>query len=249
MPSLVQVESFVLTTNTHGVELRAPMKEYTRTFGSEKGTGATGVILLLGHGAGFFDGFLKSKVTDIWNYGDGFATLVNSGLLGPFDRGRNLGWRGWGPPNSSTRLPDFSRIIIVDPAMTSNAFDDKESDIYRFVKSTTPTRKDTWCNPDTAAAWLKARLPWATWDERVFDCPVDDDAGHRRGKGKKHGLRALPTVYYPDKMSEVTLTTHRLAENIAFEGKQYASNALDQLSQICIHLPAHLIFGGKNDLL
>ncbi|KAJ3508790.1 hypothetical protein NLJ89_g5563 [Agrocybe chaxingu] len=267
------------------------MKRYTRKIGSEKGTGGAGVILLLGHGAGFSketweptiedlfkldsgergtytireawaldcqnhgDGCTLNEailcqdqsIVNIWDYGDAFATLVNSGLLRPFDRGRNpivlcghsagavgvtLATEFFNPPS---RLP-FSRIILIDPAMTSKAFDDKESDIYQFVKSTTPTRKDTWKSVDVAAAWLKARLPWAAWDERVFDVYV------------AHGLRALPTAYYPEKPSGVTLTTHRLAENIAFEGKQYASNALNRLNQICVHLPVHLIFGGKNDL-
>ncbi|CAA7268726.1 unnamed protein product [Cyclocybe aegerita] len=290
MPSL-RVEEFVLTTNTHGVDLKAPMKKYTRNTGSATGSNGTGAILLLGHGAGFSketweptiedlfkldagakggyiireawaldcqnhgDGCILNEgilcidqsLVNIWDYGNAFATLVKSGLLGAFARDRNpiilcghsagavgvtLATEFFNPPS---RLP-FSRIVLIEPAMTSKAFDDKESDIYQFVKSTTPTRKDIWKSADAAAAWLKARLPWAAWDERVFDVYV------------KHGLRALPTAYYPDKMSGVTLTTHRLAENIAFEGKQYASNALNRLNQICVHIPVHLIFGGKNDL-
>lgn len=65
---------------------------------------------------------------------------------------------------------------------------------------------------------------------------------------QKHGLRALPTAFYPNK-SGTTLTTHRLAENVAFTGKCFAYDALDRLNQICAYVPVHLIYGDNNDML
>lgn len=66
---------------------------------------------------------------------------------------------------------------------------------------------------------------------------------------QKYGLRSLPTAFYPDKKSGVTLTTHRLEENIAFKGRRYTRDAVNQLNMICEFVPVHLIYGGTNDML
>ncbi|KAF8148850.1 alpha/beta-hydrolase [Crassisporium funariophilum] len=183
----------------------------------------------------------------IWDYADAFAALYKSGLLGVLDPqkhqvilcGHSAGAVGvtlatsfFNPPS---RLP-FAGLILVDPPIWSKAKADQESDIYKLVEATTPIRRDSWESVDAASRWLKARLPWGAWDESVFEIYV------------KHGLRALPTAYYPEKKVGVTLTTHRLAENVAFTGKQYSYDALNRLNQICAYTPVHLIFGGRNDM-
>jgi hypothetical protein len=51
-PSLI-AEKFHLTTTTHGTPLISAIKRYTRATGRKFGPKDPGVILLLGHGAGF----------------------------------------------------------------------------------------------------------------------------------------------------------------------------------------------------
>jgi hypothetical protein len=66
----------------------------------------------------------------------------------------------------------FSFIILVDPGMTSRAMEEHRTEIYKLVQDTTPLRRDIWDSRETAANWLRKRLPWAAWDPRVFDVYV-----------------------------------------------------------------------------
>jgi hypothetical protein len=66
---------------------------------------------------------------------------------------------------------------------------------------------------------------------------------------QKYGLQELPTPYYPDRNTGVTLTTHRSEENVAFTGVRFMGDALNRLNQICDYVPVHLIFGARNDML
>ncbi|KAF9478461.1 alpha/beta-hydrolase [Pholiota conissans] len=289
MSAKLSVEKYALTTQTYGVPLICTMKKYTRP-GISKDPNAPGVILLLGHGAGFFKETWEPTIEDlyemddkrpsgsiireiwgldcqnhgeactvnedtlsrnlglltIWDYADAFATLYKSGLLGTLNPklhevvlcGHSAGAVGvalstsyFNPPS---RVP-FSKIILVDPPIWGKEKDGQDSDVYKMVSEMTPVRKDTWKSFEDASKWLKKRLPWGSWDDRVFDAYT------------KHGLRDLPTAFYPDK-SGTTLTTHRLAENVAFTGKRFAYDALDRLNQICAFVPVHLIYGDNNDM-
>ncbi|KAG6918460.1 hypothetical protein DXG01_014087 [Tephrocybe rancida] len=111
----------------------------------------------------------------------------------------------------------------------------RESEMYKLVEAMTPLRKDVWPSRENAAAWMRNRLPWSSWDPRVLDVYTE------------YGLQDLPTPYYPDKKG-VTLTTHRSGENIAFTGEIFSFHALYRLNQICADLPVHLVYGGENDM-
>ncbi|KAF9037087.1 Alpha/Beta hydrolase protein [Panaeolus papilionaceus] len=290
--SKLAVQKYTLTTLTHGTPLMAPMKKYIRASDAEKEGGPEGrVILLLGHGAGFFKETWEPVIEDlfdlddgksgkfvvreawgldcqnhgegctlneylfsrnqalltIWDYADAFASLVKSGLLGNIDPTRHqivlcghsagavgvtLSTSFFNPPS---RLP-FAGVILVDPPIFGRLMAGQDSDMYKLVESTTPIRLDTWDTREAATKWFKKRIPWAMWDERVLDVYL------------KYGLRSLPTAYYPEKTSGVTLTTHRLAENVAFTGKIFSLDAVDRLNQICKHTPVHLIYGDRNDM-
>ncbi|KIM42595.1 hypothetical protein M413DRAFT_26627 [Hebeloma cylindrosporum] len=290
----LSVEKYSITTQTYGLPLICPMKKYTRppsTQATVTGSQDPGIILLLGHGAGFFKETWEPTIEDlfalddkrpggplireawgldcqnhgeacilnedilsrnpgiltIWDYADAFSTLYKSGLLGYVDPKRHqvvlcghsagavgvtLSTSYFNPPS---RVP-YSKLILVDPPIWSKEKDGQESDVYKMVKEMTPVRRDIWKSSDDAKAWLKSRIPWGAWDERVFDVYV------------KYGLRSLPTAFYPDKVSGTTLTTHRLAENVAFTGKIFSYDALNRLNQICAYVPVHLIYGGNNDM-
>lgn len=49
----LKVDKYALSTQTYGVPLIAPMKKYTRTSGYPQDPAAAGIILMVGHGAGF----------------------------------------------------------------------------------------------------------------------------------------------------------------------------------------------------
>jgi hypothetical protein len=140
----------------------------------------------------------------------------------------------------------------VDPPIWGKEKDGQDSEVYKMVSEMTPVRKDIWKSCEDASKWLKKRLPWGSWDDRVFEAYVVRSMSLYIMTYvywvQKHGLRALPTAFYPDK-SGTTLTTHRLAENAAFTGKRFSYDALDRLNQICAFVPVHLIYGDNNDML
>ncbi|KAF5309122.1 hypothetical protein D9619_012789 [Psilocybe cf. subviscida] len=286
----LRVDKYALSTQTYGVPLIAPMKKYTRASGYPQDPAAPGVILMVGHGAGFFKEMWEPIIEDlfkfddakhstplirevwgldcqnhgeactlnedilaknpeiltIWDYAEAFAALYKSGLLGVLDPkkhrvvlcGHSAGAVGitlstsfFNPPS---RVP-YHKLILVDPPIWSKKFHGQDSDVYKMVEEMTPVRRDIWKSRDEAKTWLRKRLPWNSWDERVFEKYVE------------HGIRSLPTAFYPDKTG-ATLTTHRIAENVAFTGKLYSYDALDRLNQICAHVPVHLVYGENNDM-
>ncbi|GLB33147.1 hypothetical protein LshimejAT787_0100320 [Lyophyllum shimeji] len=187
-----------------------------------------------------------SALVDIYDYADAFASLFRSGLLGTLDPalhkvflvGHSAGTVGVTLATSYFNPPSmipFAGVILVDPPMSSRSMEGQETEAYKLLAAMTPRRRDLWASREAAAKWMRARPPFANWDERVFEIYV------------KYGLQPLPTPYYPDKQG-VTLTTHRSGENIAFTGIKFIYHALYRLNQICEYVPVHLIYGAENDL-
>ncbi|KAF9037061.1 alpha/beta-hydrolase [Panaeolus papilionaceus] len=189
------------------------------------------------------------STADIWDYADAYVTLVKSGLLGTLNPSYHqivlcahsagsvaavLSTGLFTPPST---LP-FSDIILVDPAMWSRLMGDNAfaSDMYKAVQGSTPLRRDMWDSKQSAAAWMKKRLPWSRWDDRAFNVFIE------------HNLRPLPTAHYPDIKTGVTLTTHKSEENMAFTGQIFSLDATDRLNQVCRYRPVHLIYGGLCDM-
>jgi len=56
--------------------------------------------------------------------------------------------------------------------MASSALEEHHTEIYKLVQVTTPVRRDIWDSREAAIKWMKARVPWAAWDPRVFDIYV-----------------------------------------------------------------------------
>ncbi|KAF8229948.1 hypothetical protein L208DRAFT_144014 [Tricholoma matsutake] len=291
----LQAEKYRLTTCTHGTPLVSTIKRYTRATGKKFGPKDAGIILFLGHGAGFPKEIWEPTVDDllnmddqhakttgsqplireawaldcqnhgeaciingdvlsrnpallnIYDYADSFGTLYRSGLLGNIDRdlhklvlvGHSAGAVGVTLATSFFNPPSmipFSSMILVDPGMSSHAMEEHRTEIYKLVEATTPMRRDIWDSAEAASKWMKSRVPWKTWDPRVFEIYV------------KYGLQPLPTPYYPDNHSGVTLTTHKTEEFVAFTGTRFSTEAVYRLNQICDYLPVHLVLGARNDL-
>jgi len=58
----MKIEKYALTTQTYGTSLIAPMKKYTKLpKGAVPSPRDAGIILLLGHGAGFCAFFILSE--------------------------------------------------------------------------------------------------------------------------------------------------------------------------------------------
>ncbi|KAF4615960.1 hypothetical protein D9613_011251 [Agrocybe pediades] len=62
----LNVEKYAISTQTNGIPLICPMKRYTDTLRMVEDRHAPGVILLLGHGAGFFKETWEPTIEDIF---------------------------------------------------------------------------------------------------------------------------------------------------------------------------------------
>ena len=60
----------------------------------------------------------------------------------------------------------------MDPPIWSKEKDGHESEVYKMVEEMTPLRRDVWKSSDDAKTWLKSRIPWGAWNERVFEVYV-----------------------------------------------------------------------------
>ena len=99
----------------------------------------------------------------------------------------------------------------------------------------TKTRRDIWSSKSEALEWLGARRPWKLWDKRALQAYVD------------HGLRPLPSIWYPDKQG-VTLSCHRDQEAFAYTDLpelNVVANLLPSLRQV---MPVHILVSGKSFL-
>lgn len=50
--------------------------------------------------------------------------------------------------------------------------EEHRTEIYKLVEATTPMRRDIWDSAEAASKWMKSRVPWKTWDPRVFEIYV-----------------------------------------------------------------------------
>ncbi|KAF8800121.1 alpha/beta-hydrolase [Phlegmacium glaucopus] len=265
----MKVEIYALTTQTYGTPLIAPMKKYTKlSKGAIPGHRDAGIILLLGHGSGFFKETWEPTIEElfsldtqrgpprireiwsldcqnhggmaIWDYADAFAALLKSGLLGIVD-------------------PEMNPIIICGHSAGSVAVTLSTS--FFNPPSMLPISQIILVDPPI---WSKAKDGQTTNLYQLMEAavPIRKDIWkdfetaaqwfrkRLRWDERKHGLRSLPTAHYPDKTSGVTLKTYRLAEYIPFTRAwvPFIYDALNRLNQICQHLPVHLIYGARNDL-
>ncbi|KIK69091.1 hypothetical protein GYMLUDRAFT_188580, partial [Collybiopsis luxurians FD-317 M1] len=168
----------------------------------------------------------------IWDYADAFATLRRDIL------GSNLSYRdnkfvliahsasATGVILTTTFFPlpslssTFHSLILIEPAIAPNpSFIDpaNHTPLYRQVTKMMASRKDTWASKDEAREWMKNRVPWGMWDERVLDLYVEFGLGTRKdGKG------------------EVTLRCAKQTETLAYErGIRQSLPGLWQLNLLC----------------
>ncbi|KAK0472758.1 alpha/beta-hydrolase [Armillaria novae-zelandiae] len=130
----------------------------------------------------------------------------------------------------------YDSLILVEPPIHHPSAIVHHTAMFKAI-STITKRHDVWASRDEARSWFRKRFPWKAWDPEVLDTYVD------------HGLRALPTAFYPDKSDGVTLSATWVDENAAYsKDSGSATTALWNLNTLCGVLPVHLIYGARNDL-
>ncbi|PBK71188.1 alpha/beta-hydrolase [Armillaria solidipes] len=252
------VTNFTLQTNTTGTPLWAALKRYTKA----KLCGQKvqpGYVLILTHGTGFhkeqweptishlFD-LDKQNAIPIYDYVDALMALRRD-LLGKSNPdyterdkfilvGHSAGTvacvlalASFNPSNTVM----FDSLILVETPIYHPSAAVHHTAMYKAI-STITKRHDVWASRDEARTWFRKRFPWKAWDPEVLDTYVN------------HGLRTLPTAFYPDKPDGVTLSATWVDENAAYSKDSGSATALWNLNTLCGVLPVHLIYSARNDL-
>ncbi|KAG6887825.1 hypothetical protein C0995_012372 [Termitomyces sp. Mi166 len=133
--------------------------------------------------------------------------------------------------------PPYIAVFLVEPTILSQDLFDahakEREDSANMTMKLTLTRRDSWPSKGAAAAYLRKRLPWKSWDSRVFDIYVN------------HGLRTIPT---PDG-EVVGLKANKRQEGMAYPQFAPYIESVVLFRERCMVIPFHIIFGEKIDFM
>ncbi|GBE85089.1 alpha/beta-hydrolase [Sparassis crispa] len=130
----------------------------------------------------------------------------------------------------------FTSVILVDPVLYPHPPLRGVRDISGPLLAATNARRDIWPSRAEALAACQARSSFKAWDARVLQIFIE------------HGLRDLPTTYYPDK-SGVTLKYSKAQEVASYKDEQGKRRAYNYLPTLCAKIPVHFIYGAVDDFL
>ncbi|KNZ75953.1 Peroxisomal membrane protein LPX1 [Termitomyces sp. J132] len=138
---------------------------------------------------------------------------------------------------SSSKSKYFLVLFLVEPTILSQELFDahakEREDSANLTMKATLARRDSWPNKGAAAAYLRGRLPWTTWDPRVFNIYVN------------HGLQALST----SDGEAVGLKTDKRQEGMTYPQFAPYIESVTLFRERCMIIPFHIIFGEKIDFM
>lgn len=75
--------------------------------------------------------------------------------------------------NFPVSKPPYIAVFLVEPTIMSQELFDahakERQDFGEVTMKVTLNRVDSWPTREAAASYLRKRLPWKSWDSRVFD--------------------------------------------------------------------------------
>lgn len=101
---------------------------------------------------------------------------------------------------------------------------------------------------------LRQTIPYNKWDERalqlytVSDILIFQLRFFMQNGIKEHGLRPLPSLFYPNLKEGFTLKCYKLHEAESFAEIDYALAMIQALPTICELIPVHLVFAERSFL-
>jgi len=139
--------------------------------------------------------------------------------------------------NSPIQRPPYVAIFLIEPTILSQElFVAHAAEREQFAKMSmkaTLERRDTWPGREAAASYLRCRLPWKSWDARVFDIYI------------KHGLR---TVVSFDGQA-VVLKASKRQEGLAYPHFAPYIEAMTLFRERSTVIPFHVIYGAIIDFV
>ncbi|KAJ7608057.1 Alpha/beta hydrolase fold-1 [Mycena polygramma] len=124
-------------------------------------------------------------------------------------------------------------LIMVD---MTGMHDDAVPALMKFLTEGAMQRRDVWSSREEAYRSMKARPPWKAWDDRVLKLYVE------------FGLRALPTLEYPEKKG-VTFKCTRRQETATYRDGLGVAVGYRLTAFVVQRAPTHFIYGAVDDYL
>lgn len=129
--------------------------------------------------------------------------------------------------------PPYTALILIEPTSISFERYMRETDRHepktQMRTEATMTRRDTWPSRSEAYSWLKKRLPWKLWDDRVLQTYVDD------------GMYTTP--------NGISLKMPKRMEALTYPDVEPLWAATAVLRRFRSIIPVHMIFGTRNDFV
>lgn len=131
-----------------------------------------------------------------------------------------------------TAKQPFSGLILIDPSMmdadTWHANKEELQAMFDFVKKGATLRRDSWPTKAEALKYLKTRLPFNEWDDRILRVYAEHGLYETINRdGKRHVQRKCPAVAEASFRANLEITWQAMA----------------QADKIQHYMPVHMVLG------
>ncbi|THH06482.1 hypothetical protein EW145_g4060 [Phellinidium pouzarii] len=197
----------------------------------------------------------NNRFTSPTDYAQAFLALMDSGLI-PDVGSRPIVFVGHSAGTATVifsaaeviarRRPlQFASLILLEAPNIATPLASPEDVIAKwnehcpFYVKVINAKKDKFPSKSAALAQLRTRLPYNTWDERALELHTNN---------KEHGLRSLPTMFYPEDKTGFTTKCYKLHESAAFSSDEDSLKLARTLPELCKVLPVHLVYAENSFL-
>ncbi|KAG5653240.1 hypothetical protein H0H81_001623 [Sphagnurus paluster] len=147
--------------------------------------------------------------------------------------------------NTPIHKPPYIAVFLIEPPIISPelfASHEKERvDSAKMSMKMTLERRDTWPDKESAIAYFRRKLPWKSWDPRVFDIYM----AITYNALQKEGFRTIAT---PDG-EVITLKASKRQEGLFYLHFSTYIDSAELFRERCDMVPFHVIFGANVDFV
>ncbi|KIY71689.1 alpha/beta-hydrolase [Cylindrobasidium torrendii FP15055 ss-10] len=125
----------------------------------------------------------------------------------------------------------YDACILVEPAMWTEDLVGQNSPFFDMAILSLPKRREHWKSWEEMRNYIRARMPWNTWDKRALD------------------LYLKFAFKNDERRGGVTLKCSPKQEATPFKNIALVADVVKVLDKTCKYMPIHLVYGENNDLV
>ncbi|CAK5282531.1 unnamed protein product [Mycena citricolor] len=186
-----------------------------------------------------------------------WAAGVSAFIDGPLAKGKRLVGIGHSAGGGAMVLTNVNRplrslpfvsLILIEPSIIPRELFYQEIEervsTMEFIVTATESRRERWRSAEAAYTWMRKRVPWESWDERVLRkltvCrdPLSRFVPPLTADLKEHGLEGPSD-------GGVTTKLDRKLEALGYTDVESHFLAPVELGRICDSVPVHFVWGSE----